>query len=61
MTTNEENQPEEASADAAPEGASEEARPDDAPDEALDNEDSITDPDPEQADPESGAAAGDDG
>ena len=59
MTTNEENQPEEASADAAPEGASEEARPDDAQDEALENADAISDPDPEQADPESGAAADD--
>ncbi len=52
----EENQPEEASADAAPEGASEEGRPDD---EALENEDAVSDPDPEQPDPESGAAAGD--
>ena len=57
----EENQPEEATADAAPEGASDEARPDDAPDEALENADAITDPDAEQADPESGPAAGDGG
>ena len=38
---------EEASADAAPEGASAEGRPDE----------SVTDPDPEQQDPEAGAAA----
>ncbi len=55
----EENKPEEASADAAPEGASDEARPDDAPDEALESDDAITDPDPEQGDPESGPAADD--
>jgi hypothetical protein len=54
MTMIEENQPEEASADAAPEGASAEGRPDD---EALENEDAVNDPDAEQADPESGAAA----
>ena len=39
---------EEASADAAPEGTSAEGRPDESP---------ITGPDPEQQDPESGAAA----
>ncbi len=58
MTTNEENQPEEASTDAAPEGADDEARPDDAQDEALENEDAVSSPDAEQSDPESGAAAG---
>ena len=61
MTNIEENQPEEASADAAPEGAADEARPDDAQDETRDSEDALTDPDPEQQDPESGPAAGEDG
>ncbi len=43
-----ESQEEEKDMDAAPEGASDEGRPD---------ESSITDPDPDQQDPESGAAA----
>ncbi len=44
-----ESQEEEKDMDAAPEGGSSEGRPD---------ESSITDPDPDQQDPESGAAAG---
>ncbi len=48
-----------ATADAAPEGASEEARPDTpAGGTAVDDEDEIRDPDPDEPDPESGAAAG---
>jgi hypothetical protein len=43
-----ENNPEDRDLDAAPEGADDEARPD---------ADDVRDPDPEQADPESGPAA----
>jgi hypothetical protein len=61
----ESEQPEEASADAAPEGASAEGRPEEEAgdtgateeQDALRDEDQITDPDPEQQDPESGSAA----
>ncbi len=48
----------EATTDAAPEGASGAARPDVPEHEGAPDEESIRDPDPEQADPESGAAAG---
>jgi hypothetical protein len=43
-----ESNPEDGDLDAAPEGATDEARPD---------EEDVRDPDPEQADPESGPAA----
>ena len=46
-TEEHQEQPEEATTDAAPEGGSEEARPD---------QDDIQDPDAQQQDPESGAA-----
>jgi hypothetical protein len=58
MTEHPGSDPGEAGVDEAPEGTSDEGRPDtDEQERALHDEDSITDPDPEQPDPESGGAS----